>query len=158
MIAEFIKAFKRAYKEIYSEKLVAKGQIKDLEKLEKRYTELVKILKRIAEDLRAVYADLPIKARQDYVQKTLDLIKTGTYSTDMVYHYESDRNYITAAIDQMKELYANRKYQQVQEQYNLTCETVKGFKELILNSENNHLTNKKKREIILNEEYNERIF
>ena len=151
MITEFIKAFKRAYKEIYYEKLVAKGQIKDLKNLEKRYAELVKILKRIAEDLRTVYADLPIKARQDYVQKTLDLIKTGTYSTDMVYHYESDRNYIAAAIDQMKELYANKKYQQVQEQYNQTCETVKGFKELILNSENNHLTNKKKIETIINE-------
>ena len=136
MITEFIKAFKRAYQEINYEKLVAKGQIKDLQNWYKKYADLVEKLEQIYNDLCSVYTNLPLIPRQDYVQKTLDLInKTPVYKYDVYHCYNHIKVELERTIDAMKQYYANKDYESMTNMYNKTCEYITNKIEQIINEE-----------------------
>ena len=87
-IKEFIEAFKNAYNTINVNKINAKKAIDnysdEVDDIVYAYESLNIIYRR----LNAVYRYFPIKERQDFVQKTLDLLTYGRY--DSVGYFKDD--------------------------------------------------------------------
>lgn len=78
-IEEFIKAFKDAYNTINANKFDAKKAIDDYSRKVDRIVYTADSLKIIFARLEAIYSCFPIKERQDFIRKTLDLLRYGRY-------------------------------------------------------------------------------
>ena len=76
-IKEFIKAFKDAYNTINVNKIDAKKAIDDYSEKVNYIVYAYDSLKIVSARLEAIYSYLPIKERQDFIQKTLDLLRYG---------------------------------------------------------------------------------
>lgn len=76
-IKEFIKAFKDAYNTINVNKIDAKKAIDDYSKEVDDIVYAADSLKIIFVRLEAIYSCFPIKERQDFIIKTLDLLRYG---------------------------------------------------------------------------------
>lgn len=76
-IKEFIEAFKDAYNTINVNKIDAKKAIDDYSKEVDGIVYAADSLKIIFIRLEGVYKYFPIKERQDFIQKTLDLLRYG---------------------------------------------------------------------------------
>lgn len=76
-IKEFIKAFKDAYDTINVNKIDAKKAIDDYSRKVDRIVYTADSLKIIFYRLEDIYSCFPIKERQDFIQKTLDLLRYG---------------------------------------------------------------------------------
>ena len=76
-IKEFIEAFKNAYNTINVIKIDAKKAIDDYSKEVDDIIYAADSLKIIFERLEESYKYFPIKERQDFIQKTLDLLRYG---------------------------------------------------------------------------------
>lgn len=76
-IKEFIKAFKDAYNTINVNKINARKAIDDYSKEVDGIVYACDSLKIIFEHLKGSYKYFPIKERQDFIQKTLDLLMYG---------------------------------------------------------------------------------
>ena len=76
-IKEFIEAFKNAYNTINVIKIDAKKAIDDYSEKVVRIVYAADSLKIIFARLEAIYSCFPIKERQDFIQKTLDLLRYG---------------------------------------------------------------------------------
>lgn len=79
-IKEFIKAFKDAYNTINANKFDAKKAIDDYSRKVARIVYTADSLKIIFARLEAIYSFFPITERQDFIQKTLDLLRYGRYN------------------------------------------------------------------------------
>lgn len=78
-IKEFIKAFKDVYNTININKFNAKKAIDDYSRKVVRIVYIADSLKIIFARMEAIYGCFPIKERQDFITKTLDLLKYGRY-------------------------------------------------------------------------------
>lgn len=78
-IKEFIKAFKDAYNTINVIKIDAKKAIDDYSKEVDDIVYIADSLKIIFSRLEAIYSCFPTNERQDFIQKTLDLLRYGRY-------------------------------------------------------------------------------
>ena len=76
-IKEFIEAFKNAYNTINVNKIDAKKAIDDYSKKVARIVYVADSLKFIFPRLEAIYSSFPINERQDFITKTLDLLRYG---------------------------------------------------------------------------------
>lgn len=120
-IKEFIKAFKDAYNTINVDKNNARKTIDDFKKEVDDIVYIADSLKIIFSRLEAVYSCFPIKERQDFIQKTLDLLRYGRIDDNGIlkdicgwralYYSEVDggRNNLAHLID----LYNEGKYDEV---------------------------------------------
>ena len=121
-IKEFIKAFKDAYNTINVNKINAKKAIDDYSKKVDRIVYVYDSLKIIFVRLEAIYSCLPITERQDFIRKTLDLIRYGRrndngdlkdfYGLRSLYH--SNANYAKNNLAHLKHLYKKGRYDEVQ--------------------------------------------
>ena len=85
----FFKVIKEAYKNVNSEKLEAKNNIKEVKKIIKISQKKYKYM-RIAHDaLKNIYSYLPSTQRSHYIQQTLDLFEYG-----YIYNYDDTGNLI----------------------------------------------------------------
>lgn len=120
-IKEFIKAFKNAYNTINVNKINAKKAIDDYSKEVDDIVYADDSLKLIFVRLEAIYTCFPIKERQDFIQKTLDLLRYGRkndngdfkdfYGFRSLYH--SNANCAKNNLVHLKELYKEGKYDEV---------------------------------------------
>ena len=78
-IKEFIEAFKNAYNTINVNKIDAKKAIDNYSKEVDNIVYAAESLKIIFVRLEGVYKYFPIKERQDFITKTLDLLRYGRY-------------------------------------------------------------------------------
>jgi hypothetical protein len=76
-IKEFIEAFKDAYNAININKFNAKNAIEEYSDEVDDIVYAADSLKIILARLEAVYSNFPINERQDFIQKTIDLLKYG---------------------------------------------------------------------------------
>lgn len=74
---DLFKIFKNTYQTYYAEKIKAKLLIKDYQDKVNSIENVGNKLYDIANNLHTVYYFLPIKEREDFVQKTLNLINYG---------------------------------------------------------------------------------
>lgn len=117
-IKEFIKAFKDAYNTINVNKINAKKAIDDYSNKVDDIVYAADSLKIIFVRLEAIYSCFPIKERQDFIQKTLDLLRYGRkndngdlkdfYGIRSLYH--SNANYAKNNLAHLKKLYKKGKY------------------------------------------------
>ena len=117
-IREFIKAFKDAYNTINVNKINAKKAIDDYSNKVDDIVYAADSLKIIFVRLEAIYSCFPIKERQDFIQKTLDLLRYGRkndngdlkdfYGIRSLYH--SNANYAKNNLAHLKKLYKKGKY------------------------------------------------
>ena len=122
-IKEFIKAFKDAYNTINVNKINAKKAIDDYSKEVDDIVYVADSLKIIFVRLEAIYNCFPIKERQDFIQKTLDLLIYGRkddkwYLKDyegFITLYTSTANYAKNNLAHLKKLYKEGKYDSVME-------------------------------------------
>ena len=120
-IKEFIKAFKNAYNTINVNKIDAEIAIEDYSKEVDGIVYAAESLKIIFVRLEGVYKYFPIKERQDFIQKTLDLIKYGRYDDngDLKDFYGFMTLYHSTAYDAknnltyLKKLYKRGRYGEV---------------------------------------------
>ena len=120
---EFIKAFKDAYNTINVNKINAKKAIDDYSKEVDDIVYAADSLKIIFARLEAIYSCFPIKERQDFIQKTLDLLRYGRKNDNgdlMDYNgfrslYTSTANYAKNNLAHLKKLYKEGKYDGVME-------------------------------------------
>lgn len=121
-IKEFIKAFKDAYNTINVNKINAKKAIDDYSKKVDDIVYAADSLKIIFARLEGVYKYFPIKERQDFIQKTLDLLRYGRkddkwYLKDyegFITLYTSTANYAKTNLAYLKRLYKKSRYGEVQ--------------------------------------------
>lgn len=122
-IKEFIKAFKDAYNTINVNKINAKKAIDGYSTKVDHIIYVSDSLKIILERLEAIYSYLPIKERQDFIQKTVDLIRYGGKDDngDLKYYcglralYHSNANCAKNNLSNLKNLYKEGKYDKVME-------------------------------------------
>ena len=120
-IKEFIKAFKNAYNTINVNKINAKKSIDDYSKKVNHIVYVSDSLKIIFERLEAIYSCLPITERQDFIRKTLDLIRYGRKDDNgnlkdycgLISSYHSTANAAKNNLAHLKELYKEGKYDEV---------------------------------------------
>lgn len=120
-IKEFIKAFKNAYNTINANKINAKKAIDDYSKKVDYIVYASDSLKLIFERLEAIYDCFPIKERQDFIQKTLILIKYGRRDDNGDFKdycglrslYNSKANCAKNNLAHLKKLYKKGKYDEV---------------------------------------------
>ena len=120
-IKEFIEAFKDAYNTINVNKIDAKKAIDDYSKEVDDIVYAADSLKIIFVRLEAIYSCFPIKERQDFIQKTLDLLRYGRkndngdlkdfYGLRSLYH--SNANYAKNNLAHLKKLYKEGRYGEV---------------------------------------------
>lgn len=120
-IKEFIKAFKDAYNTINVNKIDAKKSIDDYSKKVVRIVYVANSLKIIFARLEAIYSCFPIKERQDFIQKTLDLLRYGRrndngdlkdfYGLSSLYH--SNANNAKNHLAHLNHLYKKGRYGEV---------------------------------------------
>ena len=119
---EFIKAFKDAYNTINVNKINAKKAIDDYSKEVDDIVYAADSLKIIFVRLEAIYSCFPIKERQDFIQKTLDLLRYGRRNDNgdfkdfygLISLYASTANYAKTNLAHLKKLYKENRYGEVQ--------------------------------------------
>ena len=120
-IKDFIKAFKKAYNTINVNKIEAEIAIDDYSKEVDGIVYAADSLKIIFVRLEEVYKYFPIKERQDFITKTLDLLRYGRkddngdlkdfYGFRSLYH--STANAAKNNLAHLKKLYKEGKYGEV---------------------------------------------
>lgn len=120
-IKEFIEAFKNAYNTINVNKIDAKKAIDDYSKEVDDIVYAADSLKIVFVRLEVIYSCFPIKERQDFIQKTLDLLSYGRKDDNgnlkdycgfrALYH--SNANCAKNNLAHLKELYKEGKYDEV---------------------------------------------
>ena len=120
-IKEFIKAFKDAYNTINVSKIDAKKAIDDYSKEVDDIVYADNSLKIIFVRLEGAYKYFPIKERQDFITKTLDLLRYGRKDANgdlkdffgfrTLYH--STANAAKNNLAHLKKLYKEGKYDEV---------------------------------------------
>ena len=121
MIKEFIKAFKDAYNIVNTDKINAKKAIDDFKKVADDTVYTADSLKLIFSRLEAIYSCFPIKERQDFIIKTLDLLRYGRRDDNgrlkdicgWYALYSSQVEYAKTKLKQLNELYKKGKYGEV---------------------------------------------
>lgn len=120
-IKEFIKAFKDAYNTINANKFDAKKAIDDYSKEVDGIVYAYDSLKIIFARLEGSYKYFPITERQDFIRKTLDLIRYGRKDDNgnlkdycgLISSYHSTANVAKNNLAHLKELYKEGKYDEV---------------------------------------------
>lgn len=120
-IKEFIKAFKDAYNTINIDKNNARNAIDDFKKEVDDIEYITESLKIIFSRLEAVYICFPIKERQDFIQKTLDLLRYGRKDSNgglkdicgWYSLYSSQADYAKTRLNWLNECYTAGKYDEV---------------------------------------------
>ena len=120
-IKEFIKAFKNAYNTINVNKINAKKAIDDYSTKVNHIVYVSDSLKIIFERLEAIYSYLPKKERQDFILKTVDLIRYGRKNDNGDFKdycgfrslYNSSANCVKNNLSNLKKLYKEGKYDDV---------------------------------------------
>ncbi len=120
-IKEFIEAFKNAYNTINVNKINAKKAIDGYSKEVDDIVYTADSLKIIFIRLEAVYSSFPIKERQDFITKTLDLLRYGRKDDDGNLKdfcgfralYTSTANGAKNNLAYLNELYKEGKYDEV---------------------------------------------
>lgn len=120
-IKEFIEAFKNAYNTINVNKNNAKKEIDDFKKEVHDIVYIADSLGFIFSRLESIYICFPIKERQDFITKTLDLLRYGRkddngerkdiYGWYML--YSSLAEYAKTKLKHMNKLYKEGKYNEV---------------------------------------------
>lgn len=121
-IKEFIEAFKDAYNTINVNKIDAKKAIDDYSKEVDDIVYAADSLKIIFARLEAIYSCFPIKERQDFIQKILDLLRYGRKNDNgdlkdfygLSSLYTSTANYAKNNLAHLKKLYKENRYGEVQ--------------------------------------------
>ena len=117
-IKEFIEAFKNAYDTINVNKINAKKAIDDFKKEADDVVYTSDSLKFIFARLEAIYSCFPIKERQDFIQKTLDLLRYGRKDNNGGLKdicgwyglYSSQAEYVKTKLKELNKLYNEGKY------------------------------------------------
>lgn len=117
-IKEFIEAFKDAYNTINVNKIDAKKAIDDYSEEVDGIVYASDSLKIIFARLEGAYKYFPIKERQDFITKTLDLIRYGRKDDNgdlkdfysLITLYNSNANYAKKNLAHLKKLYEEGKY------------------------------------------------
>lgn len=120
-IKEFISAFKNAYDTINVNKFAAKKAIDDFKKTVDDIVYTADSLKIIFTRLEAIYICFPIKERQDFIQKTLDLLVYGRRDANGGLEdicgwralWLSEADYVNIKLKNMNKLYKEGKYNEV---------------------------------------------
>lgn len=120
-INEFIKAFKDAYNTINVNKFAAKKAIDDFKKEVNDIEYTAESLKIIFSRLNAIYICFPIKERQDFIQKTMDLLVYGRKDANGDLKdicgwralWRSQVDYVNTKLKNMNKLYKEGKYNEV---------------------------------------------
>ncbi len=120
-IKEFIEAFKVAYNTTNVNKIDAKKSIDDYSKKVDDIVYAADSLKIIFARFEAIYSRFPIKERQDFIQKTLDLLRYGRKDDDGAFKelcgwnrlYSSQANYVKTKLKNLDKLYKEGKYNEV---------------------------------------------
>lgn len=120
-IKDFIKAFKQAYCEVNKNKIDAKNAIDNYRKEVDVVKNVAENLKLINTKLKLVYHCLPIKERQNFIQKTLDLFRFGRINGNGGFMdeggyceiYNLQYNHMKDNLRVMNILYGNERYEEV---------------------------------------------
>lgn len=120
-IKEFIKAFKYAYNTINVNKFEAKKAIDDFKKEVDDIVYIADSLRFIFARLEAIYSCFPIKERQDFITKTLDLLRYGRRDDNGGLEdicgwyalYSSEADYMKTKLKNLNKLYKEGKYSEV---------------------------------------------
>ena len=120
-IKDFIKAFKHAYYKVNENKIDAKNAIDNYRKEVEVVKEVAEGLKLIHTKLEEIYHCLPIKERQNFIQKTLDLLKYGRINGRGGFMdeggyceiYNRQYNDMKDYLHVMNVLYGNERYEEV---------------------------------------------
>ena len=128
-IKEFIKAFKDAYNTINVNKFAAKNVIEDYRKDVELFAKVAKTMEDMYDNLRDTYIYFPVNERQNFIQKTLDLLSCGRrgsngsfidiYGWCALYYAEASRG--RDNLVRLENLYNEGKYDEVMaktEEYN----------------------------------------
>lgn len=126
-IKDFIKAFKQAYCEVNKNKIDAKNAIDNYRKEVEVVKDVAENLKLIHTKLELIYHCLPIKERQNFIQKTLDLFKYGRINGNGGFMdeggyceiYNCQYNDMKDDLHVMNVLYGNERYEEVIEYVDL---------------------------------------
>jgi len=121
MIKEFIKAFKDAYNTVNTDKINAKKAIDNFKKELDDIIYTTDSLKFIFARLEAIYSCFPIKERQDFILKTLDLLRYGRKDDNGELKdvcgwyalYSSQVNYAKIKLKDLNKLYKEGKYSEI---------------------------------------------
>lgn len=128
-IKEFIEAFKDAYYTININKFNARNAIEDYRKEVERFSNVAKTMANLYDDLRDMYIYFPNNERQDFVQKTMDLLVYGRRDSNgglidicgLRGLYYSEADYGRDKLALLEDLYNEGKYDEVMiktEEYN----------------------------------------
>lgn len=120
-INEFIKAFKDAYNTINVNKFAAKKAIDDFKKKVDDIVYTADALKCVFAKLQTTYDCFPKKERQDFIQKTLDLLVYGRRDANGGLKdicgwralWRSQVDYVNTKLKNMNKLYKEGKYNEV---------------------------------------------
>ena len=120
-IKEFIKAFKDAYNTISIDKINAKKVIDNYRREVDDIVYAIDSIKIIFARLEAIYSCFPIKERQDFIIKTLDLFRYGRRDDDgglkdicgWYALYRSEADYVKTKLKLLNDLYKEGKYSDV---------------------------------------------
>ena len=120
-IKDFIKAFKKAYNTINVNKIEAEIAIDDFKKIADDIVYITDSLKIIFARLEAIYSCFPIKERQDFIVKTLDLLRYGRRDSNGGFEdicgwralYLSQADYVKLQMEWLNERYKEGKYTEV---------------------------------------------
>lgn len=120
-IKEFIEAFKNAYYTINTDKINARKAIDDFKKEADDIVYITDSLKFIFARLEAIYSCFPIKERQDFILKTLDLLRYGRRDANgglkdisgWYTLYSSQEEYANTKLKHLNKLYKEGKYSEV---------------------------------------------
>jgi hypothetical protein len=120
-IKEFIEAFKDAYNTINVNKNNARKAIDDFKKEVDDITYIADSLKFIFARLEAIYSCFPIKERQDFIIKILDLLRYGRRDANGGLEdicgwyglYSSQANYMKTKLKLLNDFYKEGKYTEV---------------------------------------------
>ena len=121
-IKEFIEAFKDAYNTVNVVKINAKKAIDAFSKKVDDIVYATDSLRIIFTRLEGVYKYFPIKERQDFIQKTLDLLRYGRKDDSGILKdfrgltslYYSNTNWAKNNLAHLKELYKKGRYGEVE--------------------------------------------
>ena len=120
-IKEFIKAFKDAYYTININKFNAKNVIEDYRKEVIQLANVAKTMANLYDNLRNVYIYFPTDERQDFIQKTMDLLSYGRRDSNrrlidmcgLRALYSSKADYGRNNLAHLENLYDEGKYDEV---------------------------------------------
>lgn len=120
-IKGFIEAFKAAYNTINVNKIAAKKAIDDFKKEADDIVYTADALKCIFAKLEAIYSCFPIKERQDFITKTLDLLRYGRKDDNgglkdicgWYALYSSEANYMKTKLKELNKFYKDGNYNEV---------------------------------------------